>query len=79
MTMQVWGLYSSRVDPFHSWELLAVFTSQELAETVMANLIGKPVDPRRSRAFDAWPVLWEVDEDDPEFSDLHVRPLEMYG
>ena len=76
--MQVWGLYSSRVDMYHPWELLALFASQELAETVMANLFGKPVDPHRSRSFDAWPVLWKFDEDDPEFSDLQVRPLGVH-
>ena len=71
--MKVWGLYSTRVDPYHSWELLAVFASQELAETVMGNLWGKPAKQYSGL------YLWWQDPDDPEFSDLIVRPLDVHG
>lgn len=74
--MKVWALYSARADMHHPHELVALFASQELAETVMANLWGKPVDPRRSRTFDPWPVVWTDDED---FPDLHVGSLEVHG
>lgn len=72
--MKAWGLYSARVDPYQSHDLLDVFTDQEVAETVRVNLIGKPVDPHRPRSLDAWPTVWDDDED---FPDLYVRPLEV--
>lgn len=66
--MKIWGLYSSRVDPYHDHELLEVFDSEELAETVRANLIGK----QARRDMHGW--NWEDDED---FPDLLVRPLTL--
>lgn len=73
--MRVWGLYSSHVDPYHEHELIDLFASQELAETVMAELIGKRRGPG-SPAYD----VWYADPDgDDFFGDLHVGPLELRG
>lgn len=65
--MKVWGLYSARVDPYHAYELIEVFADQETAEAVRDNLFNK----QAGRQY-GW--SWEDDED---FPDLLVRPLEI--
>lgn len=66
--MKVWALWSSRVDPYSSHELIDLFTSQEVAEQVRAELVGKLRYPTLSY------LVWEDDED---FPDLYVRPLDL--
>lgn len=68
--MKAWGLYSSRVDPYSSHDLVELFADEATAETARANLIGKPIHR------DAWLDRW-VWEDDEDFPDLLVRPLEI--
>lgn len=67
--MKVWALWSSRVDPYSAPDLVEVFADEATAERVRAELIGKP----HSHGM-RWP--WEDDED---FPDLYVRPLEVRG
>lgn len=65
--MKVWGLFSSRVDTYSSHDLLDLFTQQAVAEAVRDGLTGMPVQPGLSS-------VWEDDED---FPDLYVRPMEV--
>lgn len=72
--MRVWGLYSSYVALYEPWELIDLFASQDLAETVKAELIGKRSAPHGGA------YIWHEDPDgDDFFDDLHVRPLEVRG
>lgn len=66
--MKVWALWSSRVDTYSAHELIDLFTSGEVAERVRDALIGKP----RYRDLG---LPWEDDED---FPDLYVRPIEVH-
>lgn len=68
--MRAWALWSSRVDPYSPHELVELFADQDAAEQVRHGLIGKPVHR------DAWLHRW-VWEDDQDFPDLYVRPLEI--
>lgn len=65
--VKVWALWSSRVDTYSAHELIGLFAEQETAEQVRDALVGKP----RSRDLG---LPWEDDED---FPDLYVRPLEI--
>lgn len=51
-------------------ELIAVFAGEATANTVRDALFGLPVGYRMPG------LLWEDDED---FPDLYVRPLEVHG
>lgn len=62
-----WALWSSRVEMYSEPDLIEVFAKKETAEAARVGLIGKP----RYRGSG---VLWEDDED---FPDLYVRPLEI--
>jgi hypothetical protein len=65
--VKAWGLFSSRVDLYHPHDLLELFTDEADARAVRDALIGLPVDRGLS-------PIWE---DDDEFPDLYVRPLEL--
>lgn len=67
--MRVWALWSSRVDPYSNHELIDLFADQAVAEAVRDGLIGKPRYPDMRR------LAWEDDED---FPDLYVLPLEVH-
>lgn len=66
--MKVWALWSSRVDPYSAHELVELFVLREDAEAAKEGLIGKP-------RFQ--PDLFGVWEDDEDFPDLYVRPLDL--
>jgi hypothetical protein len=66
---KVWALWSSRVDPYSEHELVGLFAAEDVAETVRANLIGKPRN--RDYLFGRW-------ADDEDFPDLYVRPLDVW-
>lgn len=67
--MKVWVLWSSRVDFYSDHEVVALFRSRKLAETVRAGLIGKQCN--RGMAGLCW-------EDDEDFPDLYVRPHRVH-
>ena len=67
--MKIWALWSSRVDPYSNHELMQLFTSQEVAEQVRAELVGKLMYPTLGY------LIWQDDED---FPDLYVRPVELH-
>lgn len=69
--MKVWGLYSSRVDPYHRWELIELFTLESEARRVRDLLAGKPYD----RHPFSW--NWKVDDTESDFNDLHVCWMEL--
>jgi len=66
--MEVFGLWSARVDMYGQPELIELFADEQVAQEVKAGLIGK----RRDRMILTW--VWEDDED---FPDLFVGPLEV--
>lgn len=63
---KVWGLYSSRVDPYNSWELIELFDNKEQAYFVHDMLFGKKAYPS------VFAPEWHENKYEPEFSDLHV-------
>jgi hypothetical protein len=65
--VKVWALWSSRVDVGSEHELIQVFTYRADADAVKAGLIGKP-------RYRDMRLPWEDDED---FPDLYVRPIEV--
>lgn len=67
--VKVWGLYSSQVGTCSPHELLEVFAEQADAEACRDGLLGNRV----SRLVVNW--VWEDDED---FPDLYVRPLDLH-
>lgn len=68
--MELWAIWSSRVDPYAGWDLVQVFLDEDVARRVKAELIGKQA-AQRGGAY-----LWYEDPDGDElFNDLHVRPL----
>lgn len=66
--MKVWGLYSTRVDLYNSWELIELFADEATAQRTKAELIGKRVHKK---------ILTWVWEDDEDLPDLVVRPLDI--
>lgn len=65
--MKIWGLYSSRVDPYDSWELIELFSDEKQACMVRDLLVGKVREPGMPTY-----CTWEDDGGEPEFNDLHV-------
>ncbi len=68
--VKIWGLYSSRVDPYDRWELIELFSSEEQARLARDLLTGQLMDPN-------WLAVWKECPDEPEFDDLHVRALDL--
>jgi hypothetical protein len=67
--VKVWALWSSCVGAYSNHELIDLFTSQEVAERVRAELVGKPRYPQTG-----YRQGWKEDED---FPDLYVRPFDL--
>lgn len=67
--MKVWALYSRRVEFFSEHELIDLFASEEEANSVRSMLAGY-------LAYRSGSGKWEDDED---FPDLYVRPVELRG
>jgi hypothetical protein len=65
----IWALWSSRVDPYSEPELIQLFRYRYDADLVKSGLIGKP--RKRDHLFGVW-------QDDEDFPDLYVRPVELH-
>lgn len=66
--MRAWALWARGFGAYDPPELIEVFDDRDTAEMVRDLLFGL----RRSRTVQNW--LWE---DDTEFPDLYVRPVEI--